>query len=112
MTMREVIFDTNVNPLLVVGRDEDTCVRLKGACDSVIVQLPSTTTVGRTIVIEDGVDYRPAIKVRTANYGADNLRVVTLIAAGSERSRAMFVFVDKGYWHYRQGDGAGASPVG
>lgn len=112
MTMREVVFDTNVNPLLVLGRDEDTCVRLKGACDSVIVQLPSTTAVGRTIVIEDGVDYRPEIRVRTASYGADNLRVVRLIAAGGEQSRATFVFVDNGYWQYRQGDdGAVASPV-
>lgn len=98
--MRELVFDTNGKPLLVIGRDEDTRVRLLGPCDSIVLQLPCTTTAGRTIFIESADYYKPAIKVRTADYGADNLRVVRLFEAGGIRSRESFVF-DNGYWQWQ-----------
>lgn len=98
--MRTCVFEAMaLNERFVVGRDEDTMVTVRGAVPAVVVQLPPTTTAGRTVVVDDPRDVERTLKIQTADYGADALRVVcTLDVRGAIREQ--FVFV-RGYWQRR-----------
>jgi hypothetical protein len=98
---RELVFDTSFSGIMRLGKDEDVSVLVLGARPDILVQLPATTAVGRTVAVVETVGIPRALAVRTADYGADNLRVlkpVNLRANGRER----FVF-DNGYWQHRDG---------
>lgn len=99
---REVAFDTDVNPMLVLGRDENATVLVKGKRHDIVVQLPPILppTRSRTIVVQETVDMARTIQVRTGDYGADGLRVVHVVSSSGASTREVFMF-DDGRWEHR-----------
>jgi len=98
--VRTCVFEAHVpNERFIVGRDEDTTVTVRGAAPSVVVQLPPTTTAERTVVVDDPRSVERILKIQTADYGADALRVVCVLdVRGAVREQ--FVFAG-GYWQRR-----------
>jgi hypothetical protein len=99
---REVVFDTDVQATLILGRDENVSVVLMGKRADVVVQLPPILppTMNRMIVVREGVDMARKIRVRTGDYGADALRVVEVMSGSGTETCEVFLF-DKGYWQHR-----------
>lgn len=96
---RQVFFDGAHGSLLVLGFDEDVDVVLQGDRPVVTVQLPAQLpqTRCRVVTIEEMVMSTRQIQVRSANFGADNLRVVKVFLGATVGQRERFVFED-GYW--------------
>ena len=92
----ETVCDTDVDFTVRLGRDEDTTVLVKGRAERVLLTLPPTNVRGRRVVVTETADVARTIHARTANWGADCLRVLPPLALAPQ-ARATFVF-EKGYW--------------
>jgi hypothetical protein len=102
--MVEIRIDTDKDPprvvqdgkaVYILGKDEDTTVHIGGGAPA-ILQLPYTTAVVRQVAV-DQYGHGTTVTVRTADYGADALRVVTTL---QPQEAATFVFAS-GYWQRR-----------
>lgn len=96
MTAREFVLDTDVSDRVHVARDEDTLVLLSGRREYVLVTLPWTTVGRRRITVSDTAGVARTIRARTADYGADCLRILDPLTLAASASTS-FVFED-GYW--------------
>ena len=99
--LRRIVFDGVADDPLVLNVDEDVEVVLQGRQPRVTIQLPAQLpqTRCRIVTIEETVLPTRQIQVRTANFGADNLRIVKVISGVDVGQRERFVF-EAGYWQW------------
>ena len=105
---RDVVCDTDLDFNVHLGRDEDANLLVKGRRERVALTLPATTVRGRRIVVTETADVARTLQARTANWGADCLRVLPPMAL-APLARKAFVFED-GYWQIRDAPVEPAGP--
>jgi hypothetical protein len=105
---RDVVCDTDLDVNVHLGRDEDANLLVKGHWERVALTLPATTVGGRRIVVTETANVARTLQARTANWGADCLRVLLPIAL-APLARTMLVF-DGGYWQIRDAPVEPAGP--
>jgi hypothetical protein len=105
---RDVVCDTDIDHNVHLGRDEDAVLLVKGRRERVALTLPATNVLGRRIVVTETADVARTIQARTANWGADCLRVLPPRSL-APRGRMAFVF-EGGYWQARDAEVEPAGP--